>query len=221
MNTFSWSFSRLKNWETCPSRFLHYDMLKDVKEPESPQLAEGGATHKAFENRIRHNTKLPLGLLQHEPTMAKLASLPGEVYAEQRLALTKQFKPVGFFGAGVWFRTVIDYCNINNGVAAVVDYKTGKVTEDLTQMQLMSATIMHTDPTVQRVKARLLFVNHNHAERAEFVRGDLSEIWGEILPRVNKLEAAIDAQEFPPKPGGLCKRYCAVSSCPYHGRGTH
>jgi hypothetical protein len=219
--SFAWSYSRLKNFETCPKRSWHYDIAKDVKEPETAQLAEGGAAHKALENRIRHNTKLPLPYLHYEPMMARLAALPGQIYPEQRLALTKDFKPTPFFGGTAWFRTVIDFCNIRDKLAAVIDYKTGKITSDMTQLQLMSATILHTDPGVERVKAALVFVNNNHAERAEFVRGDIPEIWGEILPRVNKLEAAIDAQEFPPKPGGLCKRYCAVVSCPYHGRGTH
>jgi len=218
---FTWSYSRLKNYETCPKRHYHYDIAKDVAEPESGQLAEGHVAHKAFENYIRKGTKLPLPLLQHETVMSKLAALPGEIYAEQRLALTSEFKPVDYFGKGVWFRTMIDFCNINNGVAAVIDYKTGKPSADVTQLQLMSATVMHYDKRIKRVKARLLFMNHDRAERAEFVREDLSEIWSEILPRVTKLQMAVEMQEFPPRPGGLCKRYCAVLSCPYHGRGTH
>jgi hypothetical protein len=217
---FTWSYSRLKNFETCPRRHWHYDIAKDIGEPETVQVADGHDAHKAFELRIRKGQALPLPLLQHEPIMQKLAALPGEIYAEQKLALTAEYKPVDFFGKGVWFRTVVDFCNINSGVAAVIDYKTGKPGPDVTQLQLMSATVMHYDRRVQRVKARLLFMNHDHAERAEFVREDLPEIWSEVLPRVANLRMAVETQEFPPKPGGLCKRYCAVVSCPYHGRGT-
>lgn len=219
-DNFTWSYSRLRNYETCPSRHYHYDIAKDIIEPESGMLAEGHAVHKALELRIAGGKKLPLGMGHYETVAARLEALPGENYAEQKLALTEKFAPVGFFGKGVWFRTVLDFTNIRNTTAAVIDYKTGKVTGDMTQLQLMSATIFHHAPEVQRVRARLLFLNHDHAERAEFVREDLTEIWGEILPRVKRLQRAIEERDFPPKPSGLCKRYCAVTSCPYHGVGS-
>ena len=113
---------------------------------------------------------------------------------------------------------MIDFTKIHNGIATVVDYKTGKVANDTTQLQLMSATLFAFDPQIQRVKAALLFVAHGQMEREEFVRGDLTEIWGEILPRVKLVERARAAQHYPPTPSGLCRKYCAVVSCPHHGR---
>lgn len=223
MNTprpFAWSYSRLKNYETCPKRHYHYDIARDIAEPQTPQLSEGNATHKAFENRVRHGTRLPLPLLQHEAIMEKLAAAPGQVYAEQKLALTVEFKPVDYFGKGVWFRTVLDYCNISNGIASVIDYKTGRPSPDPTQSGLMAATIMHYDQTIEKVRSLLLFINHNHTERVDYTRAGLPAIWSQILPRVAKLQMAVETQEYPPNPGGLCRRYCAVISCPYHGRGT-
>lgn len=217
---FTWSYSQLRNFETCPKRHYHYDVAKDVKEPDSPSQQEGNATHKAFEDYIKSGRSLPLGLVQHNNIMAKLASMPGRNYPEQKLALTAAFAPVAYFGKGVWFRTVVDFCNINGSTAAVIDYKTGRPSEDMTQLQLLSATIMHYMPDVERVRARLLFVNHDQAERAEFVRGDLTAIWNEMLPRVRALQKARVEQEYPPKPSGLCVRYCRVESCPFHGRGT-
>lgn len=220
MNTnFTWSYSRLKNFETCPKRHYHYDIAKDIREPETSQISEGNAVHKALELRVRTKQKLPLGMTQYEPIIVKLTSLPGEIYAEQKLAITKDFQPVGFFGKGVWFRTVLDFCVVNGKTAAVIDYKTGKPSEDTTQLQLLSATIMHHQPDVERVKARLLFLNHDHVEQADYTRADLTGIWGSILPRVRQVQQAAVDQEYPPKPGGLCRRYCAVQSCPYHGRG--
>ena len=217
-DAFSWSYSVLKNWETCPKRYYHYNVAKDVKEPETDQLREGNQLHKHFENRVKTQTPLPLGYKQYEPLLAKLIAAPGETYAEQKLALTSSFTPTTFFGKGAWFRTVIDFTKINGKIATVVDYKTGKVASDTTQLQLMSATLFAADPQIQRVKAALLFVAHGQMEREEFVRGDLTEIWGEILPRVKMVERARAAQHYLPTPSGLCRKYCAVVSCPHHGR---
>lgn len=216
----AWSYSWLKNAETCLKRFYHYNVAKDVKEPETQQLRDGFALHSAFEARVKHGTPLPLGTTQHEPLMAKLIAAPGQTYAEQKLAITAEFKPVAFFGKGVWFRTVIDFAKINGPLATIIDYKDGRPKEDLTQLQLMSATMFHHMPSIERVKAGLVFVNHDEVKPAEFVREDLPEIWSEILPRVRAVEKAIQTQEFPPKPSGLCKSYCSVTSCPFHGKGS-
>jgi len=217
---FAWSYSRLKNFETCPKRYYHYDVEKDIKEAESYQLSEGNAAHDAFAARIKSSKRLPLGLQQHEPMLARIAAMPGDTYVEQKLALTREFAPVGYFDKTVWFRTVADLCNVHDDTAIVFDWKTGKPSADTTQLQLLSATVMHYMADIERVKAALLFVNHGGAERAEYTRADLPEIWGEILPRVKKLEKAMTEQEYPPTPSGLCKKYCGVTSCPFHGRGS-
>ena len=216
---FTWSYSRLKNFETCPKRHWHYDIAKDFKD-DGGQMNEGQDGHKAFDARIRSNKPLPLGLLQHEPMMAKLASMGGETYSELKLALTKDYQASGYFDDRVWFRTVVDFCNVKNDAATILDYKFGKPTPDMTQLQLMSATVMHYMPVLKRVRARLLFVNHNKVEGAEFSPGDLASIWAGILPRVMKLQMAVETNDFPPTPNGLCKRWCGVTECPYHGRGT-
>jgi hypothetical protein len=188
-------------------------------EPETTQLRDGNALHKHFEDRIKAGTPLPLGYGQHEAMLAKIIAAPGKTYAEQKLALTSSFQPVAYFGRDVWFRTVVDCTKIDGEVARVFDWKDGKPKEDITQLQLMAAAIFAADAKVQRIKAALVFVNHSQVEPAEFRRDDLTEIWGEILPRVKAVQKARATQEYPPKPSGLCKKYCAVVSCPYHGRG--
>ena len=59
---FSWSYSRLKNFETCPKRHWHVDINKDAKEEDSEQLQWGNAVHKALADRIAKGTSLPIGM---------------------------------------------------------------------------------------------------------------------------------------------------------------
>jgi hypothetical protein len=219
MNEFSWSYGKLRNFETCPLRYLHYDVLKDVKEPESEALRAGSAMHAAFEARIKHGTSLPLGMGMHEQLLAKLADAPGQIHVEQKLAIDDTFRPATFFSNRAWFRSVLDYTLIKDDhTASVVDFKSGKPNPDFTQLQLYAATIFHHEPKIERVRSALLFVSYDTTERAEYVREDLPEIWGEILPRVKLMQEARDAQAYPPRPSGLCKRYCAVKTCVHCGR---
>lgn len=215
---FAWSYSQLKNYETCPKRYYHYNVAKDVTEPESAELREGNDLHKMFELRLK-GQPLPMGYTQYEGLLSRFVASPGQLYTEQKLALTSAFAPVAFFGKNVWFRTVVDAAKVRDDFAAIADWKNGKPKEDRTQLQLMTASIFAHQPQVQRVRSMLVFVAHDQVERAEYVRSDLVEIWGEILPRVRKLEQARAQQEYPPKPSGLCRRYCAVVSCPHYGRG--
>jgi len=220
MAKFTWSFSALSAFSTCPKRFFHYNVIKDIQEPESSALREGSEMHRAFEARVRDGTRLPMPYVQHEDMLAKLVEAPGTTYAEQKLGLTKEFQPAGFFSNNVWFRTVIDFCKVRATSAVVIDYKSGKVTDDDTQLALMAATIMHHEPEVETVKTAFLFANRDTLVSRVFKREGLSEIWGGILPRVAKLEEAAQREEYPPKPSGLCVKYCAVTSCPHHGTGS-
>ena len=216
---FTWSYSVLKNFETCPRRYYAYNVAKDVSEPQSDEIKQGHSVHLAFKNRVTSGTPLPLGMGMHEGLLAKLASAPGEVLTEQKLGLSSSFEPTAFMGKTVWFRTVLDYVNVRDtGTATVIDYKTGRPNSDMTQLELSAATLFAHDKHIQRVKAALLFLAHDQIESAEYVRSQTTEIWSGILPRVRKVIEARQRQEYPPKPGGLCKRYCAVTSCPFHGK---
>jgi hypothetical protein len=216
---FTWSYSVLKNYETCPRRYHAYNVARDVTEPESDAIKQGHAVHAAFKARVAEGAKLPLGMGMHEPMLAKLAAAPGEIHTEQKLGLSSAFAPTSFNGKGIWFRIVLDYANVRpDGTATVIDYKTGRVAEDITQLELSAATLFAHDARIQRVKAALVFVSHEQIEQAEFVREQTTEIWSGILPRVRKVVEARQRQDYPPKPGGLCKRYCAVVSCPFHGK---
>ena len=216
----AWSYSQLKNAETCLKRWFHYNIAKDVTEPETQQLRDGNALHRHFEARLAYNTPLPLGYGMFERALASVIAAPGETHTEQKLAITGAFEGSTYFDKKVWFRTVIDCVKVRGDRASVLDWKTGKPNADHTQLQLMAATLFIHMPALQRVRAALVFVNYgSETSAAEFLREDMPEVWNEILPRVRVMQDARAAQEYPPKPSGLCKKYCAVTSCEYYGRG--
>jgi hypothetical protein len=216
---FTWSFSALRNFQTCPRRYYEYDIAKSITEPESVHLREGHRVHEAFAARIRDGTPLPLGLGMHEGMLARLVEAPGEIHVEQRLGLTSSFQPAEFFGKSVWFRTVLDVVKLQpNGKALIIDWKTGKVADDMTQLALCAVTLMAHDARVHEVKAALIFTAYGEHVEESYSRSDITLIWSRMLPRVNQLLDAHQTQHYPPNPGGLCRRWCAVSSCPFNGR---
>ena len=55
---FAWSYSHIKNFETCPYRYQQIDLLKNYKEEQSQELKDGFYVHDCMAKRI--NAKVPL-----------------------------------------------------------------------------------------------------------------------------------------------------------------
>lgn len=213
---FAWSYSALKNFETCPKRHYHIAVAKDVVEPESSALREGNELHAAFDARLRAKKPLPLPMAVYEPTLAKVEAAPGDTFTEMKLAITSDFRPTAFFASNAWMRCVVDCAKVDGQDARIFDWKTGKPKEDATQLAIMAAAIFAHQPQVQRVKAGLVFVGYSEVIMEGYTREGMVEIWAELLPRVKKLEHALTGSSFPAKPSGLCRRYCPISICPHY-----
>jgi hypothetical protein len=234
---FSWSYSRLKNFEACPKKHWHVDIAKDAKEEESEQLTYGNAVHKAAAKRLKDKTPLPPGMSQIlEPWCERIEQGTADgctILVEQQLAIAADFGPCGWFEKGeraAWYRGVADVIKlvwppmgsgpgVAPSVALAVDWKTGKIIEDSVQLALMAQCVFAHYPTIQKIRTEFVWLKEDATTRADFARADMPGLWRSILPRVEVMKAAHESMNYPPKPGGLCKRWCPVTQCPHCGVG--
>lgn len=216
---FAWSYSKLKNYETCPKRSWHIDHAKDVKEEESEQLRYGNMLHDALAKAISGKEELPQHFKSFQPWVDKVTSGGyDKLLVENKLALTKDFGPCSFFDNAAWYRGVADVIKTSGPVAAVIDWKTGKIKEDGVQLALMAACVFAHHPEIEKIRTEFVWLKEDGAvTRADFARDDMPKIWNGVLPRVQQLEEAVKTTNFPPKPGNLCKRWCPVEQCPHWG----
>lgn len=218
MKPFAWSHSRLNAFETCPKRHYMIDLAKKYTDTQGPELIFGSRLHKALEERCRDGKPLPADLRNYEGIASKIIDLPGDKKYEQKLGLTKDFGATGFFGDGVWFRCMIDVLVLSERTAGVVDYKTGKVKPDPAQLQLNAMTIFAHYPEVDEVQTAYWWLTKgNKLSRFTYKRAQLPDLWIKFLPRVRAYEAAYAAQRFPANPSGLCRKWCPVTECDFHG----
>jgi hypothetical protein len=217
---FAWSYSKLKNYDTCPKRHYEIDVAKNIKEADSEQLLWGNQLHAALAARLSPKTKTPLPNTMHvyEDMMARLDKVPGEVMVECKFAITKDFAPCGFFDNEAWYRGIADVLIVDGPVAFAIDYKTGKVLEDSQQLALMAACIFAHFPSVLAIRTEFWWLKDDATSRDDFRRRDMPSMWRNLWPRIEALEQAHKTLTFPPKPGGLCRKYCPVVSCPHHGK---
>ena len=214
---FSWSYSKLKNFETCPKRSWHLDIQRDVKEEEGENLKWGNMVHAALADRVAKNTALPATMKDYEKWAVRITNSQGKYLVEQKLAINEDFGPESWFSDAAWFRGIGDVIKLVGPVALIVDYKTGKILEDGSQLALMAACVFAHHPEVKKVRSEFIWLKEDASTRADFDRADMPAVWKNILPRVEVLKHAHDTTTFPAKPGGLCKRWCPIRQCPHHG----
>jgi hypothetical protein len=218
---FSWSYSRLKNFEACPKKHWHVDIQKDVPTEESEQLDWGNLVHSSAANRIRDNKKLPDGMENIEKWCQRIiGDGSGKILVEQKLAITKDFGACGYFDKGEnppWFRSIGDVIKIVGPVALSADWKTGKILEDSVQLALTAACVFAHHPQVMKVRSEFIWLKFDASSREDFTREQMPDFWRSIWPRIESLKNAHDTMSYPAKKGGLCLRYCPVTSCPHHG----
>ena len=225
MRPFAWSWSRLKNYRTCPKRHWHLDLAKDIREEEGEALKWGHEVHEAMALRISKGKELPEVMQRYEAWPARIAGLASnsvEVLVENKMAMDKDFRASSFFDNGTWFRGVVDAMAINHAdkVATAFDWKTGKVEPDFEQLGLFAQLIFAKYPEIDTVGAIYVWLGHDTHTLKTYRRDEMIDLWNGLWPEIKVLEEAHRTTTYPPKPSGLCKRYCPVETCPYHGRGT-
>jgi hypothetical protein len=225
---FSWSYSKLKNYETCPKRHYHVDLVRDFREEESEALLWGNQVHERLARIVANGGMRPDDIPaahDHIEYMRVMAKVPGvRLITEGKYAVTEGFtlediKPVDWFDKRAWFRSIADVAVLGDKTAFAADWKTGKVLDDSVQLALMAVCIFVHHPNIMEVTTRYIWLKEDAITEEVFERGDVTAIMTRLAPRIQALKTAHETQTYNPKPGYLCRRYCPVTSCPHHGKG--
>jgi hypothetical protein len=220
---FAWSYTKLKNFETCPKRYFHIDVEKTFKEdPNNEHLRYGEFVHEGLANRINsEHTPLSPTIAKLEPWAEKILHPPYDrILVEQQMAIREDLQPTAWFDNDVWFRGIADVIKKAGPVALAIDWKTGNIKEDGVQLALIAACVFAHHPEIMKIRTEFVWLKEDATSRADFSREDMPEVWAKLLPRVSRLKLAHDTMSFPPTPNGLCRKFCTVTACPYHGVGN-
>lgn len=214
-----WSFSKMKAFDTCPKQFYHVNVLKQFPFEETEAIRYGSEFHKAAEEYIRDDKPFPAKFDFALPVLDSLKNKAGEKLCERKLGLTADLEPCDFFAKDVWFRGIADLIILNDDIAWVIDYKTGKSSRyaDKGQLELMALTVFKHFPQVKKVRAGLLFVVCNDLVRETYLEDVTPDLWGKWLGKHGVMEKAFETGVWNPKPSGLCRRHCPVTECPHNG----
>lgn len=209
----AWTYSQLDSFETCPRKFYHTKVKRDIIEPPTVHTEWGTRVHTAFENFMLHGEPLPEGMTQWKPLAQRLAALPGVKLCEQKYAIDRNFQPCDWKGA--WTRGIADLVVLHKNRAVVADYKTGK-RKPTEQLDLYANYIFHHHPEIDTVTTGFVWLKERKIDRNQITREEMPVVWQSFLPRVAKLESAYERDRWPAKTSGLCNGWCPVTSCEFN-----
>jgi hypothetical protein len=202
------SFSRLSTFEQCEAKFEYLYVLKSVKDSDNEFTIYGTRVHDQLEKygkgeitELSEETEVWRGLLD------RILAQAGEKHFEYQMALTRDKTPTDWFAKDVWLRGIADVLVINGDKAYCLDWKTGKVKDNPTQLQLFAAMVFATFPEVQSVTTSFIWLHHNETTNAKFERSKVGHIWNAIEPRLVRVQDAVEIGVFKTKPSALC-RWC-------------
>ena len=223
MANFTWSYSSIGLFDQCPKKYYHLRVAKDVVEPETEHLTYGKMVHEAAEKYIRDDEPVPEKFSFIAPVLDVLKAIPGRKYCEHKMGLTEELEACGFFDKNVWFRGVADLLIVQDDLAHIVDYKTGKSAQyaDVKQLELMALAVFKHFPLVERVKAGLAFLVCEEFVKAHYIKHDAPDKWLQWIQQTDKLAAAHDNGVWNAKPNFTCRNFCPVKDCEHNGKGHY
>lgn len=228
---FTWTYSKLKNFRSCPKRHYHYEIAKllgdmdnAIREDESKELKLGNELHKAMAQRVSKGIPLPTAFRVYEEYaqafLERANRLPNPVIlVEQKWAINRDYQLVGYFAKDVWFRQTLDAVAISKeaGIGLQWDWKTGKPKNDPLQLLLGAAMLFTQYPELDGMLNEFVWLQHGSRTTARLMRADVPQLWAAVLPEVQKMEHAYNNVMYPAQPNALCGNWCQVESCPHHG----
>lgn len=215
---FNWSYSHLKEYESCPRKYEANKVLKLYPYEQSAEAKYGDDVHKAIEDFIRDGTEIPEKFAQFKPAVEALMQKPGRKMPELAMGVTRNLTPCEFFDKRVWGRGKADVVTIDddNLTARVVDWKTGNNKyPDLDQMEVMSLLIFTHFPHIRRVNSAIIYLVKDDIKKMRMEREETPKYWQRYIERVAKIEAARASGVFNPKSGPLCG-WCPHTPCEHH-----
>lgn len=211
-----WSYSSLKEFLNCPKQYYHTKVARDYSKKVTEQMLYGNEVHKALEDYTRDGKPLAKNYQFIQPVLDELLAIPGDKYAEHKMALTRDRRVCDFDSEERWVRGIVDLLIVDGATAYIIDYKTGSNRyPDPKQLKLMALMTYAHFPEVTRIKAGLLFVLKNTFIPEEYDRDQIDNMWQPFNHDVGRLELSYENSLWPPSPNGLCG-WCPVDSCKFY-----
>ena len=204
-------------YENCPKRYEYQRITKEVVDTGSEATKFGERIHADLENRLLHGAALPQESSKHEQVCTTLQQLTqnSTLLAEQKLCLTENLTPTGWWESDAWLRSILDVLILKENLAIVIDWKTGKRRPDFMQLQLFALQVFKHYPKIKKVKTSFVWLKEGTIDSEVYSSDKTSLMWADLLARIERINQSYVKGNFPARPSGLCAWCPAKNICQY------
>jgi len=219
------SYTSLSMFDKCPQQYYQVRVLKAYPYVQTPEAAFGDHVHKVLEVAGKAATGTPPQRVPLPPDMVGLQwivddllpSLPGTKLFEFEFNFAQNWRTCD---ARDWNNK---YWTGKGDVVAIsddrrygvyVDWKTGKDTRpDADQLELMAVFMRKAFPTLEGVRAGLLFTQTGKPVTRDYTVHQIPALQSKWEARALEVELAKKSNTWPTKPSALCP-WCPHKTCP-------
>lgn len=201
----SWSFSSLSMYESCPKKYEIIRVKKVISDIPGKAAEEGTRIHTMIENYLMHDT-WDDELLKWKTLLQIVKDKHGQ--CEVGYHFKKGMARCEAKDPECWIRSYIDWIKVEGETAELIDWKTGRV-KHTKQLAFYAWLVFQAHPEVQQVKGTFHWINHNDHISEWFYRKDLNKLFDpldEIIQQINISRS----NDIWPESGNGCK-WCPVT----------
>lgn len=212
------SYTILNTYKNCPHQMARRYIVRDQPYVETPEIKWGNKVHEAFEFRVGGRKVLPTDMQQWEQFAVPFDGKTVQV--EQKLGMTQEGRPTGFFDKDVWFRGKADVTIINDATAYINDWKTGgSKYEDPFELATGAVLLHAKNPQLKKIVGSYTWLKENRVGQM-YDLSDTLATWREMCRLMGEILALrASGGPYPKRQSGLCG-WCSVKDCEHHRERT-
>lgn len=218
--SYVWTFSSLSTYRNvCAYQMYRRYIIKNIPYTETPAMKRGNDVHTALELRLTGGKPLPVDMQAYEVFCRPLDGKA--IKCEPKLAVTREFKPCGYFDSNVWGRGRADVVMIQDGKALLLDWKSGNVREDSFELEVQAVLLKAKYPHLKKITGRYVWLKEMRLGESHDC-SDIETTQKTITNLVRMIESDKQRDDFEKEPGPLCGGAwgsCPVADCE-HRKGT-
>jgi hypothetical protein len=213
-----YSYSILNAYENCPKQFYEVKILKSVPYIQSTAAAWGSAVHEYLDKFFKTGELSERFEFVMPTAYSVLKAANGaKIETERELGIDENKQPCGFWSGKVRGKQDLFY-KVDPERAVLLDWKVSakpNPSRYKTELDVFCYLSYANDPELQKIKTGLIWLHQEAPHKPTMgmsTRDDMSRLEDVIFSKIERIEEALENENFPAKPSGLCG-WCEIKSC--------
>lgn len=215
----TWSFSSLTEFETCPLKMAAQRFYGLVKHEDTEATIWGTRVHAMAEAYMKGEIILDLEAFKIvEPYVRVLNLAKGVKFIEEEFCIDSEWKIVPSREKASCTAYVDLAIMEGDGKVSLFDWKSGKVKDDFTQLKFYALLFAKKYFLLNKFSCKFIWLKDGKTTGVDLTREEVEEFEKELRSRVERMQEAYENNVFPARKNGLCRGFCSFLDCPHNGR---